>query len=116
MSVLGGSVLGRAVDCVLQQYEVLKSYFSSESMFELHSHIVMKWPKLTMGKSSKMHFIIVGESANRFAWLQNVFSAPVTELYLLFYQSALQVFLQFNMFLQRKDPLIPIIHKQMMSF
>ena len=62
------------------------------------------------------NFIIVGETANRFTRLQNVFSAPITELYLLFYQSALQVFLHFNMFLQREDPLIPIIHKQIISF
>lgn len=45
--------LGRAVDRALQQYEALKSYFSSESMFELHSYRIMKWPKFTMGKSSK---------------------------------------------------------------
>ena len=40
--------LGRAVDRALQQYEALKSYFSSESMF-----VIMKWPKFTMGKGSK---------------------------------------------------------------
>ena len=51
--------LGRAVDCSLQQYEVLKSYFSSESMFELHSYIIMKWPKFTIGRKFKMHFIIL---------------------------------------------------------
>ena len=63
--------------------------------------------KVDYGQKFKIHFIIVGETANRFAWLQNVFSIPITELYLLFYQSALQVFLHFNMFLQREDPLIP---------
>ena len=63
-----------------------------------------------------MYFIVVDESVSRFARLQVMFSAPLTELYLLFYQAALQVFLHFNMFLQREDPLIPIIHKQIASF
>ena len=41
---------------------------------------------------------------------------PMTEVYLLFYQSALQVFVHFNMFLQREDPLLPIVCQQMDSF
>ena len=69
-----------------------------------------------MAKVQHAFYYFVGETANRFAQLQSVFSAPITELYLLFYQSALQVFLHFNMFRQREDPLIPMIHKQMMSF
>jgi len=62
----------------------------------------------------KVHFI-VGESTGRCGRLQTLFSTPLTELYLLFFQAALQVFLHFNMFLQREDPLIPIIHKQILS-
>ena len=42
--------------------------------------------------------------------------SPVTEVYLLFYHSALQCFINFNKFLQREDPLIPVIHEQMVSF
>jgi hypothetical protein len=42
--------------------------------------------------------------------------SPVTEVYLLFYQSALQCFINFNKFLQGEDPLIPIIYEQMVSF
>ncbi len=41
---------------------------------------------------------------------------PMTEVHLLFYQSVLQVFVHFNMFLQREDPLIPVIFEQMNSF
>lgn len=40
----------------------------------------------------------------------------MTEIHLLFYQAVLQLFVHFNMFLQREDPLIPIIYKQMNSF
>ena len=57
-----------------------------------------------MAKVQNAFYYFVGETANRFAHLQSVFSAPITELYLLFYQSALQVFLHFNIFLQREDP------------
>ena len=64
----------------------------------------------------KLYYIVAGESASRYVRLQNLFSAPLTELYLLFHQAALQLFLHFNMFLQREDPLIPIIHKQVESF
>lgn len=40
----------------------------------------------------------------------------MTEVYLLFYQAVLQVFMDFNMFLQREDPLIAVIFKQMKAF
>ena len=40
----------------------------------------------------------------------------MTEVHLLFYQSALQVFVHINMFLQREDPLIPVIHDEMIAF
>ena len=40
----------------------------------------------------------------------------MTEVYLLFYQSSLQAFIQFNMFLQREDPIIPVVYDQTTSF
>ena len=40
----------------------------------------------------------------------------MSEVYLLFYQSALQTYVNFNQFLQREDPLIPVIHQQIKSF
>ena len=54
--------LERAVGRALQQYDALKSYCLSED-----------------------------DSSPRFQWLHAVFSTLVTEIYLLFYQSALQV-------------------------
>ena len=34
----------------------------------------------------------------------------------MFYQSALQSFIHFNKFLQRGDPIVPIVQEQMESF
>ena len=64
-------------------------------------------------KSIIMH---AGDSTARFQRLHHLFDTPITELHLLFYQSALQVFIHFNMFLQKEDSLIPVIHDQMTSF
>ena len=40
----------------------------------------------------------------------------MTEIYLLFYEAVLQTFVNFNKFLQREDPLIPVISEQIESF
>ena len=40
----------------------------------------------------------------------------MTEVYLLFYHSALQLFVSFNQFLQREDPIIGVVSAQMMKF
>lgn len=40
----------------------------------------------------------------------------MTEIHLLFYQSCLQIFVHFNTFLQREDPLVPVVYEQMISF
>lgn len=40
----------------------------------------------------------------------------MTEIYLLFYQAALQLFVNFNKLLQREDPIIPVISSQMSTF
>ena len=79
--------LERCVTRALQQYESLKSYFLSE-------------------KSSQA----------RFKRLQTAFQDPMTEVYLLFYQSALQIFIQLNQFLQRGDPLIGAVSQTLQRF
>ena len=95
--------LERAVCRVLQQYDPLKSYFLSEGVLlqivQLHGHTIF----------------LPDECNVRFQRLHNLFVLPMTEVYLLFYQSALQTFFKFNKFLQREDPLIPIICQQMDS-
>ena len=73
--------LETAIERILKLYEGLKSYFLSESC-----------------------------SQARFQRLQSLFSDPVTEIYLLFYQSILPVFNHFNLFLQREDPCIHLVY------
>lgn len=56
------------------------------------------------------------DGSPRFQRLHVLFSKSMTEIHLLFYQSVLQLFIHFNMFLQREDPLIPVLYDQMVSF
>ena len=59
---------------------------------------------------------IVEDNGPWFQRLQSAFSKPMTEIYLLFYEAALQTFVHFNKFLQREDPLIPVICEQIHCF
>ncbi|XP_032232397.2 uncharacterized protein LOC5507745 [Nematostella vectensis] len=77
----------KVVTLLLKQYHTLRSYFLSE-----------------------------GESAPRFKRLEVAFRNPMTEVYLLFYQAALQIFLNLNLFLQRDDPLIGAISSSLKRF
>ncbi|XP_033110417.1 uncharacterized protein LOC117111577 [Anneissia japonica] len=79
--------LERAVSRTLQQYAALRSYFQSEH-----------------------------DSNPRFQRLKKLFTDPMTEVYLYFYQSSLQIFINFNKFLQREDPIIGLITQQIESF
>ena len=56
------------------------------------------------------------ETGPRFVRLCSAFTSPMTEIYLLFYEAVLQTFVNFNKFLQREDPLIPVISEQIESF
>ena len=106
--------LERAVGRVLQQYDALKSYFLSEGVsfpvsFLCHFSRFLKLMFLC-------NFFSIEDNSARFTRLRTLFDKPMTEVYLLFYQSSLQSFIQFNMFLQREEPIIPFIHEQMRSF
>ena len=48
--------------------------------------------------------------------LMRVYSSLMTEVYLLFLQSALQEFVSFNKFLQREDSVLPVLLQQIESF
>ena len=63
---------------------------------------------------ANVHFL--DEAAPRFQRLNAAFRMPMTEIFMFFYQSALQVFVSFNKFLQREDPLISLLSEQMDSF
>lgn len=58
----------------------------------------------------------IDESAARFQRLHTTLANPMAEIYLLFFQSALQNFVHFNKFLQSEYPLLPILCTQMESF
>ena len=53
------------------------------------------------------------ETVPRFDQLQSAFTNPTTEVYQFFYEAVLQTF---NKSLQREDPLMPVISKQIESF
>ena len=73
--------LEKAVEHAIKVYAGLRSYFLSEC-----------------------------SSEQRFIRLQTLFDTPVTEVYLLFYQSILPVFNHLNQFLQREYPCIHLVH------
>lgn len=52
--------------------------------------------------------MLSGTSTAHINRLKDVFSDPMSEVYLLFYQGAL--------FLQREDSIIPVVHTQLNSF
>ena len=78
--------LERAVERTLKQYPSLQSYFMSES-----------------------------ESQPRFQRLQVLFADPMTEVYLLFFQSLMPCFSHANQFLQREEPLIHILQPELLN-
>ena len=80
--------LEQAITRVLKQYVSLRSYFLSED----------------------------DEGQLRFQRLKRAFSNPMTEVYLLFYQSALQIFINLNLFLQRQGPLIGSVSSSLKRF
>ena len=79
--------LERCLDRELKKYHALKSYFLSEH-----------------------------ESDNRFKRLNELFQRPMSEIYLMFFQSSIALLTNFNRFLQREDPLIYLMHTQMETF
>ena len=79
--------LERCLDRELKKYHALKSYFLSQH-----------------------------ESDNRFKRLNELFQRPMSEIYLMFFQSAIALLTNFNRFLQREDPLIYLMHTQMETF
>ena len=104
--------LERAVNRVLQQYEALKSYILSEgiSLAECTSTVTYEF---CVNTCSCLH---ADDSSPRFQRVRSMLQSPITEVYLLFHQSALQGFISFNRFLQREDPIIPVIYNQMLFF
>ena len=64
----------------------------------------------------KSYFLSEEDNSPRFERLEAQFENPVLEVYLLFYQFALQVFITFNMLLQREDPLVSRLNCHIQKF
>ena len=60
--------------------------------------------------------ILIDSTCDRFDRLNTAYSQPMTEVYLLFYQSVLQFFISLNKFLQREEPIIPVVYDQLHAF
>ena len=45
-----------------------------------------------------------------------MYTDPMTEVYIFFYQSSLQIFVHLNLFLQRDDPIISVMSDQLQKF
>ena len=58
----------------------------------------------------------IDDSSARFERLKKVYSDPMSEVYLMFYGSALQLFVTCNKFLQREDPVISVMLSQKSNF
>lgn len=102
--------LESAVSRVLLQYPGLTSYFISE-----YKYCVPLFTRIYSVQT--LYSLVVPEMATgRDGRLMRVYSSPMTEVYLLFLQSALQVFVSFNKFLQREDSILPVLLQQIESF
>ena len=82
--------LGKSVDRTLMQWEALPSYFISE--FEEDD-------------------ALDEENVTREVRLIRQFNDPFTKLYVLFVQTVMPVFDQFNKFLQSEEPLVHLLHE-----
>ena len=61
-------------------------------------------------------FLMIDSTCDQFDRLNAAYSRPMTEVYLLFYQSALQLFISLNKFLQWEEPIIPVVYDQLRVF
>ena len=66
-----------------------------------------------MFSASRSYFLSEGLAEARFKRLLQLYENPMFEINLLFFQSSLHTFNTFNLFLQRDDPQIYILHAQM---
>ena len=78
--------LQSSVERILKQYSALRSYFLSQDN---------------------------DKSDRRLSRLQALFSDPMTEVYLLFYDSVMPVFTRINLLLQRNSPCIHFLRETM---
>ena len=106
--------------CKLVEY----TDFCDQEYRKIIKHVNTRWLSLEkvitrtllQYQSLKTYFLSEDESAARFKRLQTAFSNPMTEVYLPFLQSALQNFVNLNLFLQREEPLIGAMNSSLTRF
>jgi len=106
--------------CQLAEY----ADFCDQGYRKITKHVSTRWLSLEnvitrtllQYQSLKSYFLSEDESAARFKRLETAFNNPMTEVYLLFLQSALQIFVNLNLFLQKEEPLISAINSSLTKF
>ena len=106
--------------CKLAEY----ANFCDQEYPKITKHISTRWLSLEkvvtrtllQYQSLKTYFLSEHYSAAWFKRLQTAFSKPMTEVYLLLLQSALQIFVNLNLFLQQEEPLIGAINSSLRRF
>ena len=71
---------------------------------------------LQMYPALKSYFLSNSEAEARFKRLKSHFRDPMVEIYLQFYHAVLPTFTTVNLFLQREDPCIFAVYKQLRNF
>ena len=98
--------------------------FCDTSNKEVVLHSSTRWLSLEQAVSRivELHISLVSyfestsESQAWFARLQQKFSNPITEVYLLFFQTIFPLFTRFNKLLHRDNPVIYLLYSQMTIF
>ena len=101
----------------------LQSYcmFCNQECRAIVKHVSTRWLSLEIAVQRSLkqlpsltsYFKSGCESQAQFKRLQSVFNDPMTEVYLLFFQSVLPSFTWCNQFLQREEPLIHVLQPQL---
>ena len=101
----------------------LQSYcmFCDQEYQAIVKHVSTRWLSLEKAVQSGLkqlpsltsYFKSGSESQAQLKRLQSVFNDPMTEVYLLFFQSVLPTFTCCNQFLQREEPLIHLLQPQL---
>jgi hypothetical protein len=71
---------------------------------------------LDMFPATQSYFLSNSESIPRFKRLKELFSSPMSEIYLLFYHAVLPTFTTLNKYLQREDPCLYAAHDHINGF
>jgi len=98
--------------------------FCDQDYRKIVKHVNTRWLSLECAVTRTLrmyqalcsYFLSQEAQPNRLERLIEWFTDPMTEVYLYFYQYALQSFVNFNKYLQREDPLISKLHDEINRF